>query len=498
MIIYDNEARKLLKEGVDTLANAVKVTLGPCGSNVVINKKGIPIITKDGVTVAKSIIAEEGSGLETGINLIKSVSERTGNEAGDGTTSSTVLTQEIVGRVFEIMNSDKSLQPIHVKRGIDKACVQIVKEIKEMSVPVEGTILDVARISANGDEEIASIVTEVVERVGKNGMITVKPSESDTYVKYVEGLKWETGYMSPNFVTDTIKMEVEFNNAHIIIVPDKLDRIKDIIKELETCSKNSIPVLIACKDIDQDVLNTLVLNHLNKAIKCCVVRIPGFKEYREENILDLEAMIGTTELVDKIVVTKTSTFIVNNRGNVDSKKTRIAALKHVLSLQDVNISDIQNRIANISNSYATIFVGGNSEVEIQEKSDRYDDALCAVKSALEEGIVPGGGNCLYKILEKMRSTRIDLDNPSEIEGAICMYESLQAPLRQILYNGGIENFIIPEEEKDCYTIFDNGKFITVLDTMDYGVIDPTKVVRLTVENAASIAGAIVTTKCVII
>lgn len=496
MIIYGDEARKLLKEGVDTLANAVKVTLGPCGSNVVINKKGIPVITKDGVTVAKSIVVEEGDGLETGINLIKSVSERTGNEAGDGTTSSTVLTQEIVSRVFNEMKKDSSLQPIYVKRGIDKACKYIVEEVKKVSLPVENKLLDVAKISANGDMEIASVVTEVIEKVGKNGMISIKPSESDTYVKYVEGLKWDAGYMSPNFVTDQVKMEVEFTNAHIIIVNEKLDRVKTIIKELDMCSKNSIPVLIACKDIDQDTLNTLILNHLNKTIKCCVIRIPGFKEYRDENILDLEAVIGNTELVDKVVVTKTSTFIVNTRGNAESKKARIASLKHTLTLPDVNISDIQNRIANISNSYATIFVGGNSEVEIQEKSDRYDDAICAVKSALEEGIVPGGGNCLYKIGSIVNATELTRLNTSEFVGFSCMLQSLKAPMRQILSNGGIEDFEL--DNSSSYMIYNEGEFLSVPSVLEYGIIDPTKVVRLTVENAASIAGAIITTKCVII
>lgn len=488
MILYEQEARDYLKKGVDILANAVKVTLGPCGSNVIVYKNGIPHVTKDGVTVAKSINDEE---YKVGIELVRKVSEKTGNDAGDGTTTSTLLTQSIVELVYEKLKANPNLKPIYIKKGIDLVVKKIVDELEQMSIPVEDRIKQVAYISSNGDEEITSVVTEVMNKVKGTGMISLKSSDSNTYVTYSEGLKWETPYMNPNFVTNAVKMEVEYENCKVIIFDKKLEKLTQILPVLEKCKRANVPVLICVKDIEQDCLNTLVMNNLNGILKCCVVKIPGHENYRIENILDLQSIIGNSELVDKVIVTRESTFFINNKGNEETKAARIASLKHNLTLTDPNIEDINNRIANISNSFATIYVSGNSEVEIQEKIDRYDDAICAVKSALDEGIVPGGGNALYDIY---RNIQLDEYKDSSIEAGIdCMIESLVAPIKQILYNGNAE---LPD--KCNHIIYKDGEFYSVKSAIDNDVLDPTKVVRLTVENAASIAGAIITTKCIVI
>lgn len=486
MILYNKEARDFLKKGVDILADAVKVTLGPCGSNVVMYKNGIPHITKDGVTVAKSI---EDDNYKPGIELIRQVSENTGKEAGDATTSSTVLAQTIVDLVFNQINDSNITGLVSIKRGIDFATKVIVAKLKENSVPVGDKIRDVAYISSNGDEEITSVVTEVMNKVSKNGMISVKPGGSKTYVTYSEGLKWETSYINPNFVTDPVKMEVEYNNCAVLIYDDKLSKVDQILSKLEYCKKNNIPVIIAVKEIEQEALNTLILNKLNGILECCVVKIPGFDHYKEDNILDLKTILKDGTYADKVTITKEAMFIVSD-GRQDEKEARIASLKHRLTLTDPDVEDLNTRIANISNSFATIYVSGNSEVEIAEKIDRYDDAICAVRAALDEGIVPGGGNALYDIYRTIDIQ--DTTNRAFDLGVDCMIEALTAPIKQILSNGEAE---LPDKSK--HIIYKDGEFYSVQSAIDNGVVDPTKAVRLTVENAASIAGAIITTRCVI-
>lgn len=489
MILYGNEAREHLKSGIDILANAVKVTLGPCGNNVVINRDGrLPLVTKDGVTVAKHVVDEK---YKIGINLIKSVAERMGEMVGDNTSSATILAQRIVELIYPSLEKDNTLKPIYIKKGIDLAVSELVEFINKYTMPVEDRIQDIAMISSNGDKEIADTVIKVINKTGKNGLISLKPSESNTYIKYSNGLKIDTFYMSPNFVTNPVKMEVEYEKCHIYIYDNKLEKLSPILPALELCRKQDIPIILMVKDIEQEVLNTLVYNKIDGRLKCCVVRIPGHDTYRNENILDIKAVIGDTNLVDRVLITSQAMYIENSCNNQKSKQDRIDMLKHKLTLEDQNVEDITNRIANISNSFATIYVSGSSDVEIQEKIDRYDDSLCAVKSAIEEGIVPGGGNLFYKL---STFAYLETEDKSVLLGYNSMYKALQVIRDQILSNGSVSEY----DQEDKYLIYTEGSFKWVNDILEYGVIDSAKGARLTIENAASIAGAIITTNCVII
>ena len=388
MILYEQEARDYLKKGVDILANAVKVTLGPCGSNVIVYKNGIPHVTKDGVTVAKSINDEE---YKVGIELVRKVSEKTGNDAGDGTTTSTLLTQSIVELVYEKLKANPNLKPIYIKKGIDLVVKKIVDELEQMSIPVEDRIKQVAYISSNGDEEITSVVTEVMNKVKGTGMISLKSSDSNTYVTYSEGLKWETPYMNPNFVTNAVKMEVEYENCKVIIFDKKLEKLTQILPVLEKCKRANVPVLICVKDIEQDCLNTLVMNNLNGILKCCVVKIPGHENYRMENILDLQSIIGNSELVDKVIVTRESTFFINNKGNEETKAARIASLKHNLTLTDPNIEDINKIIVGqtitLPNQYQDNLTMDTAQTQENIESETANRLVKGIDVSHHQGII---------------------------------------------------------------------------------------------------------------
>ncbi len=495
MVINNENAQDLLLEGINLLADAVKITLGPCGSNVVINNNDHIHVTKDGVTVAKSVIDNR---LSTGINLIKSVAEKTAAEAGDATTTSTVLVQALLNNYIEYIKRVEGeggfVNRLELKKEMDTVCKEVVDYVKSQSVDVGDKIKEVALISSNGDETIATNIYNIINTIGKESRINVKPADSsETTIQYSKGMTWDYGYMSNQFVTDNVKMEVEMENAYVLIFNNKLEDVKQILSELEKCRAQNIPVLIAVKDIEKDALNTLLYNHLQGTLKCCVVKIPGFEEYREDNILDLKAVIGNNNLVKKIIVTKNNVHFIQDKNNKDTKENRIALLKHRLTLPDPNTEDIAKRIININNAFATIFVGGNSELEIKEMIDRYDDAICAVKSALCEGIVKGGGNILFdavcEILEKDEEANFNMTDTKAI-----FLECVLVPYNQIHENGNFNSCSI-ESKKDI--IYHNGEFVGVDNAIDYGVIDPTKVVRLSLENATSIAGTILTTKCLI-
>lgn len=484
-MIRKNDLNEYVKSKVDTLANVVRTTLGPCGANVIINDGFNTKITKDGVSVARAIKNEQHSPI---IDIIQQVAEKTGNEAGDGTTSSTIFAQALIHSIYNNITNSTNL--LDVKKELDEykeLALDILKNISQRG----GNLYNIANISSNGDEEISKLAVEIINRTGLEGMIALKESEnSNTYVQYTEGLKWNGGYLSPNFVTDNIKMECELSNVRIEIYNQKLTSIKPLVKTMDICASNNIPLLIAVRDIEYDVLNTLVYNQVSGKIKLCVVKIPGHGEYRQDYVDDLKAIIGNSELIDKVIVTKHNTLFINKNSNEQSKKDRIDNLKHRLTLPDQNIQDLQARITNINNGYATVYVGGDSSIEIKEKIDRFEDALCAVKSAMEEGVVIGGGNALRFIGSQLPIR--------ESIAYYAMYQACNSIIEQLYanYTGTIDyvygTLDLPKENIG----YKNGEMIFLDDSME--VIDPTKVIRLIIENGVSIAGTLITTKCLII
>lgn len=489
-MIIDNNVEKYILQEVDSLANIVRSTLGPCGASVIIGDSRNTKITKDGVSVARAIKATTKSQV---VNIIQQIAEKTGNEAGDGTTSSTVFAQALLHSLYE--NKECTTNLFDIKNRLDKYKKQAI-DLLRTYVNTEYNLYDVANISCNGNTDIAQSVVDILSKTGQLGVVTFKESEtSETYVQYTEGLKWEAGYLSPTFITNNKRAECEFINARIEVYPDKLSSLTPIIKTMDICKANNIPLLLIVKDIEYDVLNTIVFNQINHNLKVCVVKIPGHSAYRNDNIKDLQAVIGTSELIDKVIISKHNTLFINNKDNTESKSERLALLNHRLTLHDENLADLRTRITNINNAFATVYVGGDSPIEIQERMDRFEDAVCASKSAMEEGVVIGGGNCLRTIGDNL----IPIDSPTDI-ALIAMKRACYSIIEQIHANyNGLSNYkygtlTIPSD----IIGFKNGSLTTILEPIKEGLIDAAKVIRLVIENGVSVVGTLITTKSLII
>jgi len=517
-ITFDTEARDSLKKGVDALANAVKVTLGPKGRNVVIDKQfGGPSITKDGVTVAKEIELEDT--LENmGAQMVKEVASKTNDLAGDGTTSATVLAQAIISNGLK--NVAAGANPMDLKRGIDKAVSAIIKDINKQAQQVGDSydkIEQVASISANNDNVIGSLIAEAMKKVKTEGVITVEEAKgTDTTVEVVEGMQFDRGYLSPYFITDADKMEVELENPYILIFDQKISAMKDLLPILEQTAKSGKPLMIIAEDVDGEALSTLVVNKIRGALKVAAVKAPGFGDRRKAMLEDLAIltngtvvseergfklesttleMLGTTE---KIVIDKDNTTIVNGAGDKKSISARVNQIKTQIetTTSDYDKEKLQERLAKLAGGVAVLYVGAATEVEMKEKKDRVDDALAATRAAVEEGIVPGGGVSIVRASQSL--DKLKAENNDEQTGINIIYRAVEEPLRQIVENAGLEGSVIVAKVKDGKADFGfNAKTEKFESLYKAGVIDPAKVVRVALENASSVAGMLLTTECVI-
>lgn len=518
-IKFDVEARDLLKQGVDQLANAVKITLGPKGRNVVIEKKfGAPQITKDGVTVAKEIELED-SFENTGAQLVKSVASKTGDDAGDGTTTATILTQAIVSEGLK--NVTAGANPMDLKRGIDKAVHAVVDYIKSNAEQVGDNydkIEQVATVSANNDPEIGKLLADAMRKVSKNGVITIEESKSrDTNIGVVEGMQFDRGYLSSYFVTDTDKMESVMENPYILIYDKKISNIKDFLPILQPAAESGRPLLVIAEDVDSEALTTLVVNRLRAALKICAVKAPGFGDRRKAMLEDIAILTGgvviseekglkleqaTLEMLgsaDKVTVTKDNTTIVNGAGLSENIQARISQIKNEIehTTSSYDKEKLQERLAKLSGGVAVLYVGANSEVEMKEKKDRVDDALCATRAAIEEGVVVGGGTTYIRALDALKDLKGV--NSDEQTGIKIVERAIEEPLRQIVANAGGEGAVVVDkvrEKKGDYGY--NARTETYEDLRQAGIVDPAKVARVALENAASIAGMFLTTECLIV
>ena len=515
---YNTEARELLKEGADMLANAVKVTLGPKGRNVVIDKKfGAPRITKDGVSVAKEIELDNAF-QNAGAQLVKSVASKTGDDAGDGTTTATVLAQAILTEGMK--NVAAGANPLDVKRGIDKAVAKVVENLKEQAEQVEESydkIEQVATISANNDSEIGKLIADGMRAVSVNGVITIEDAKGrDTVLKTVEGMQFDRGYLSPYFVTDTEKMQCVMEKPLILIYDKKISNLKDFLPILDPAVQTGRPLLVIAEDVDSEALTTLVVNRLRTQLKICAVKAPGFGDRRkamlediavltggvvisEEKGLKLEQatvdMLGTAE---KITVTKENTTIVNGAGAKENIQERIAQIKNEIAntTSSYDKEKLQERLAKLSGGVCVLEVGAASETEQKEKKDRCDDALCATRAAVEEGIVTGGGVAYIRAQEALEG--MTGDNADETTGIAIVRRAIEEPLRQICSNAGVEGAVIVNKVREGKGNYGyNAKNETFCDLREAGVVDPAKVTRVALENAASVAGMFLTTECVI-
>jgi len=517
-IKFNIESRDLLKKGVDQLANAVKVTLGPKGRNVVIEKKfGAPQVTKDGVTVAKEI--ELPDSMENiGAQMVKEVASKTGDNAGDGTTTATVLAQSIIS--VGLKNVTAGANPMDLKRGIDKAVAKVVECIKSQSVVVGddfGKIKQIATISANGDETIGKLIAEAMEKVKKEGVITVEEAKGmETYVKIVEGMQFDRGYISPYFVTDGEKMSAELEHPYILIYDKKISVMKDLLPILEKGAQSGRPLMIIAEDIDGEALATLVVNRLRGSLKVCAVKAPGFGDRRKEMLEDIAVLTGGTVISDekgmkledatiemlgqseKITVDKENTTIVAGSGDSKAIKTRVGMIKNQIekTTSDYDREKLQERLAKLSGGVAVLYIGAPSEVEMKEKKDRVDDALSATRAAVEEGTIPGGGVAYIRaitLLDKLKG-----DNEDECTGIEIIKRAIEEPLRQIVENAGREGAVVVQKVIEGKGDFGyNARTDKYENLLSTGVIDPAKVARIALENAASIAGMFLTTECVI-
>lgn len=517
-IKFDIEARESLKRGVDALANAVKVTLGPKGRNVILGKTyGAPHITKDGVSVAKEIELEDPFE-NMGAQLVKEVASKTNDDAGDGTTTATILAQSIIG--VGLKNVTAGANPMDLKRGIDKAVAKIVAEIRSMAQEIGDNfkkIEHVAKISANGDEQIGQLIAEAMRKVNKEGVITVEEAKGiETTVEVVEGMQFDRGYISPYFVTNSEKMEAQLENPYILIYDKKISTLKEILPILEQTVQTGRPLLIIAEDIDSEALATLVVNRLRGGLKVCAVKAPGFGDRRkamlqdiailtdgvvisEETGLSIDAvsldMLGKAE---KISVTKDNTTIVNGAGDKEAIRERAAQIKAQIAntTSDYDREKLQERLAKLSGGVAVLYVGAPSEVEMKEKKDRVDDALSATRAAVEEGTVPGGGTALLRAVRALDG--LVGENEDETTGIEIIRRAVEEPLRQIVANAGKEGAVIVQRVKDGEGDFGyNARLDQFENLYASGVIDPAKVTRVALENAASIAGMFLTTECVI-
>ncbi len=517
-IVFNNDAREQLRKGVDALANAVKVTLGPKGRNVVIDKKfGAPQVTKDGVTVAKEIELENG--IENmGAQMVKEVASKTNDQAGDGTTTATVLAQAIVNTGLK--NVTAGANPMDLKRGIDKAVAAIVKDIKAQSKAVGGDIAkirQVATISANNDSTIGDIIAEAMEKVTKDGVITIEDAKGiDTNVKVVEGMQFDRGYISPYFVTDTEKMECAYDNPYILIYDKKISTMKDLLPVLEKVVNTGRPLLIIAEDVESEALATLVVNRLRGSLKIAAVKAPGFGDRRKEMLEDIAILTGGTVIseekgykledatldmlgtCEKVTIDKDNTTIVNGSGDSELIKARVGQIKAQIekTTSDYDREKLQERLAKLSGGVAVIYVGAASEVEMKEKKDRFDDALHATRAAVEEGIIPGGGTAFIRAAQKLDNVKPE--NEDEKLGIEIIRRAVEEPLRMIVANAGLEGSVIVNEVKNGKGDYGyNARTEKYENLFKSGVIDPAKVTRVALENAASIAGMLLTTECVL-
>ena len=518
-ILFNMDARDQLKKGVDELANAVKVTLGPKGRNVIIEKKfGAPQITKDGVTVAKEIELDDAY-MNTGAQLVKAVASKTGDDAGDGTTTATVLAQAIISE--GLRNVTAGANPMDLKRGIDKAVGKIVASIKEQSEDVGADyekIEQVATISANNDSEIGKLIADAMRKVSKNGVITIEEAKSrDTTIGVVEGMQFDRGYLSAYFVTDTEKMECEMENPYILIYDKKISNLKDMLPILEAAVQTGRPLLIIAEDVDSEALTTLVVNRLRSQLKICAVKAPGFGDRRKDLLEDIAILTGgivvseekgikleqaTLEMLGscgKITVSKEVTTIVDGNGDKNAIDTRVAHIKSQIETtkSDYDKEKLQERLAKLSGGVAVLYVGAASEVEMKEKKDRVDDALCATRAAIEEGIVPGGGVTYVRAIDSLEG--LEAVNADEKTGIEIVKRAIEEPLRQIVANAGKEGAVVVQKVREGEGDFGyNARADRYENLLAAGVVDPAKVTRVALENAASIAGMFLTTECVIV
>ena len=517
-IKFDVDARELLKNGVDQLANAVKVTLGPTGRNVVIEKKfGAPQITKDGVTVAKEVALEDKFE-NTGAQLVKSVASKTGDDAGDGTTTATILTQAIVNEGLN--NVTAGANPMDLKRGIDKAVAKVVDYIKEHAEVVGDNydkIEQVATVSANNDPEIGKLLADAMRKVSKDGVITIEESKTrDTNIGIVEGMQFDRGYLSGYFVTDAEKMECVMDNPYILIYDKKISNLKDFLPILQPAAESGRPLLVIAEDVDSEALTTLVVNRLRGGLKICAVKAPGFGDRRKAMLEDIAVLTGgvvisedkglkleqaTIEMLGtakKVTVSKDNTTIVDGAGLKENIADRVAQIKNEIAntKSSYDKEKLQERLAKLAGGVAVLYVGANSEVEMKEKKDRVDDALCATRAAMEEGVVAGGGVTYIRALDALKDLKGD--NADEQTGINIVERAIEAPLRQIVANAGGEGSVVVNKVREGEGDFGyNARKDVYEDLRKAGIIDPAKVARVALENAASIAGLFLTTECLI-
>ena len=519
IITYDTEAREALKRGVDQLADAVKVTLGPKGRNVILDKKyGAPHITKDGVTVAKEIELDDAAE-NLGAQLVKEVASKTGDQAGDGTTTATVLAQAIVG--VGLKNVAAGANPMDLKRGIDKAVSAVVKHIKEQSEVVGNDfdkIEQVATISANNDAEIGKLIADAMRKVSKDGVITIGEAKGmDTTIDVVQGMQFDRGYISPYFVTNTETMEVEMDKPYILIHDKKISNLKELLPVLEPAVQSGRPLLIIAEDVDSEALTTLVVNRLRAQLKICAVKAPGFGDRRKEMLEDIATLTGgvviseekgikldqaTIEMLgtaESITVNKENTTIVNGAGDKDAIAQRVAQIKAQIAAtkSSYDKEKLQERLAKLAGGVAQLNVCAASEVEMKEKKDRVDDALSATRAAIEEGIVPGGGVAYIRAQEALAGLKGE--NEDEQTGIEIVRRAIEEPLRQIVHNAGKEGAVVVDKVRNGKGDFGyNARKDEYENLQAAGVVDPAKVARVALENAASIAGMFLTTECVIV
>jgi len=517
-IKFDIKAREELKKGVDALADAVKVTLGPKGRNVIIDKKfGAPHITKDGVTVAREVELEDPF-QNMGAQLVKEVASKTGDDAGDGTTTATVLAQSII--TVGLKNVAAGANPMDIKRGIDKAVAKVVEGIRAQAEEVGDDfkkIEDVARVSANNDENIGRLIAEAMKRVKKEGVITVDEAKGmETTVDVVEGMQFDRGYISPYFVTNTEKMECEMENPYILLYDKKISNFKDLLPVLEPVAQNGRGLLIIAEDVDQEALATLVVNRLRGSLKVCAVKAPGFGDRRKEMLEDIAILTGGTVIseekgmrldaaqltdlgtAEKVTINKENTTIVNGAGAKEAIAARVAQIKAQIeqTKSDYDREKLQERLAKLAGGVAVLHIGAPSEVEMKEKKDRVDDALSATRAAIAEGIVPGGGVAYIRCIDTLADLKGD--NEDETTGIHIVKRAIEEPLRQIVANAGAEGAVVVQKVYEGKGDFGyNARTDSYENLLAAGVIDPAKVTRVALENAASIAGMFLTTECVI-
>ena len=518
-ILFNIDARDQLKKGVDALANAVKVTLGPKGRNVIIEKKfGAPHITKDGVTVAKEIELADAY-QNTGAQLVKEVASKTGDDAGDGTTTATVLAQAIVAEGLKNVTAGAS--PMDIKRGIDKAVAKAVESIKAQAETVGDNydkIEQVATVSANNDPVIGKLIADAMRKVSKDGVITIEEAKgTDTTIGVVEGMQFDRGYLSAYFVTNTEKMECEMEKPYILIYDKKISNLKDFLPILEPAVQTGRPLLVIAEDVDSEALTTLVVNRLRSQLKICAVKAPGFGDRRKEMLEDIAILTGgvviseekglkleqaTIEMLgtaDKVTVSKDYTTIVNGAGVKENIKERCDQIKAqiVATKSDYDREKLQERLAKLSGGVAVLYVGAASEVEMKEKKDRVDDALRATRAAIEEGIIPGGGVAYIRAIDSLEGMKGD--NADETTGIGIIKRAIEEPLREIVANAGKEGAVVVQKVREGKGDFGYNARTDVYENLHAaGVVDPAKVARVALENAASIAGMFLTTECVIV